>query len=242
MNDNSIKIVVCDDHTLYRQGIKYVLASKQDVEVIGEAEDGLKLLKLLKHVTPDIILLDINMPVMDGTVTLPEIKKQYPNVKVIVVSMQNGPEMIEIMMSRGADGYLTKNDDTELIYTAIRECHENGRYIDKRIQDVLLNNMRKNPPKEQPAIPTPVPEPEEPPFVDSDIVEPEAKSSWYRMPLRAVLIGIGIAVSVFVGLYVYNKVVGAKTAYNRLKAEPSYRPKSEFPYAGDNTIETVFSK
>lgn len=142
MEETTIKIVVCDDHAVYRQGIKHVLASKPDVEVIGEAQDGLQLLKLLKHVEPDLILLDINMPVMDGTVAITQVKKEYPDIKVLVLSMQNTPQMIKIMMSLGADGYLTKNDDEEIIYTAIKNCVESGRYINKRTEDVLIASVR----------------------------------------------------------------------------------------------------
>ena len=111
MSEKTIKVVICDDHGIYRQGIIHVLSDKKDIEVIGEAEDGLQLIKLLKHVQPDVILIDINMPVMDGTVALPLIKKNYPDTKVLVLSMQNTPQMIKIMMQLGADGYLTKNDN-----------------------------------------------------------------------------------------------------------------------------------
>jgi DNA-binding NarL/FixJ family response regulator len=249
MDDNSIKIVVCDDHTLYRQGIKYVLATKNDVEIIGEADDGFKLLKLLKHVTPDLILLDINMPVMDGTIALPEIKKQYPDIKVLVVSMQNGSEMIEIMMERGADGYLTKNDDPEVIYEAIKTCYTNGRYIDKRTEDVLLNRIRKTsvPPALSEAK-SPNPEIEEPAVESIFEEDPTSmygvihKAPWYSMPLRAILIGLGIAFAVFIGLYAYEAYKGRNTAKNT--SIQTYENPLSYQYegTGNNILDSVLSK
>lgn len=205
-----IKVVICDDHAIYRQGVKHVLQNKKDVDIIGEAEDGLQLLKLLKHVQPDLILLDINMPVMDGTVTLPRIKKEYPDVKVLVLSMQNTPEMIKIMMGLGADGYLTKNDSEELIYKAIKDCYNNGRYIDKRTEDVLVQNIRSGG-----ANSTMIVNPESsyisvhPHFPAESVVEIEKpkESLWvkYKWALRAILTGLGAAAIVLAVLYAYNK-------------------------------------
>lgn len=200
-----VKVVICDDHAIYRQGVKHVLQNKQDVDIIGEAEDGLQLLKLLKHVQPDLILLDINMPVMDGTVALPRIKKDYPDIKVLVLSMQNTPEMIKIMMGLGADGYLTKNDSEELIYKAIKDCHNSGRYIDKRTEDVLVQNIRSgggmvtNPESGSITV--------HPVFHSESASVKEEPSFFtkYKWALRAILTGLGAAVIVLIVIYVYYK-------------------------------------
>ena len=87
--EKSIKVVIADDHTLYRAGVKTALSIKKDVELIAEAENGAQLLTLLKHIEPDVILLDIQMPIMDGIQTLPEIRKVRPEAKVIILSMHN---------------------------------------------------------------------------------------------------------------------------------------------------------
>ena len=75
MND-IIKVVICEDHELFMKGVKHALSHKDDICFIGEAENGMKLFQLLKHVTPDVVLLDINMPIMDGKATLLKLKKE----------------------------------------------------------------------------------------------------------------------------------------------------------------------
>ena len=86
-NNTVIKVAIADDHALFRAGVKTSLSSRRDVQMVAEAENGMQLLNLLKHIKPDVILLDIQMPVMDGLTALPEIKKLYPDVKVIMLSL-----------------------------------------------------------------------------------------------------------------------------------------------------------
>jgi DNA-binding NarL/FixJ family response regulator len=142
---NSIKVAICDDHFFYRQGVKSWLETKEDIDIIGESEDGLKLIKQLKHIQPDVILLDINMPVMDGSAALIEIKKQYPHIKVVMLTMNDSKQMVLEMLKLGADGYLTKNDDCEEIYNAIIACKNKGQYITQKNSDVLLQSLRNIP-------------------------------------------------------------------------------------------------
>src|ERR1700728_766522 len=111
-----IKVAIADDHALFRAGVKTALAVKKDVELIAEADNGMQLLNLLKHLEPDVILLDIQMPIMDGIQTLPEIRKVHPNVKVIILSMHNDHSMISKLMEIGAnaDVNLTEKELTVL--------------------------------------------------------------------------------------------------------------------------------
>src|SRR5919202_3701002 len=120
IDNHIIKVIITDDHALFRTGVKTSLANRKDIQMIGEAENGMQLLNLLKHIKPDIILLDIQMPIMDGLTTLPEVKKLYPDIKVIMLSMHNDPSMITKMMEIGANSYLTKDSDSEKIYEAIK--------------------------------------------------------------------------------------------------------------------------
>src|SRR5947208_4653798 len=119
-----IRVAIADDHALFRAGVKTSLSSRKDVQMVAEAENGMQLLNLLKHIQPDVVLLDIQMPIMDGLTTLPEIKKLYPDVKVIMLSMHNDHSMITRMMEIGANSYLTKESDSETIYQTIRTCFE----------------------------------------------------------------------------------------------------------------------
>src|SRR6476620_11677723 len=100
-----IKVAIADDHALFRTGVKTSLSAR-------------------KHIQPDVVLLDIQMPIMDGLTTLPEVKRLYPNIRVIMLSMHNDHSMISRMMEIGANSYLTKDSDSETIYQAIRTCYQ----------------------------------------------------------------------------------------------------------------------
>jgi DNA-binding NarL/FixJ family response regulator len=137
-----IKVAIADDHALFRAGVKTALLGKKDVELIAEADNGMQLLNLLKHVEPDVILLDIQMPIMDGIQTLPEIRKLYPQVKVIILSMHNDHSMISKLMEIGANSYLTKNSDSETIYQAIKTCYEQEFFFNELTNKALLSGLR----------------------------------------------------------------------------------------------------
>lgn len=147
--NHPIKVAIADDHALFRAGVKTALSAKKDVELIAEADNGMQLLNLLKHIEPDVILLDIQMPIMDGISTLPEIRKINPNVKVIILSMHNDHSMISKLMEIGANSYLTKNSDSETIYQAIKTCYEQEFFFNELTNKALLTGLRtrKNEPE-----------------------------------------------------------------------------------------------
>lgn len=145
--DTVIKVVIADDHALFRTGVKTSLSSRKDIQMIAEAENGMQLLNLLKHIKPDVVLLDIHMPIMDGYATLPEIKKLYPEIKVIMLSMNNDPSIITRMMEIGANSYLTKESDPETIYHAIRSCYEQEFFFNELTNKALLNGLRMKKPE-----------------------------------------------------------------------------------------------
>src|SRR5687768_10189741 len=140
--DKIIKVAIADDHALFRAGVKTALSIKKDIELICEAENGLQLLNMLQDIEPDVVLLDIQMPVMDGILTLPEIRKLYPNVKVIILSMHNDHSMISKLMEIGANSYLTKNSDSETIYQAIKNCYEQEFFFNELTNKALLSGLR----------------------------------------------------------------------------------------------------
>jgi DNA-binding NarL/FixJ family response regulator len=137
-----IKVAIADDHALFRAGVRTSLMGKKDVELIAEADNGMQLLNLLKHIDPDVILLDIQMPIMDGIQTLPEIRKLYPHIKVIILSMHNDHSMISKLMEIGANSYLTKNSDSETIYQAIKTCYEQEFFFNELTNKALLSGLR----------------------------------------------------------------------------------------------------
>jgi DNA-binding NarL/FixJ family response regulator len=148
--DAVIKVAIADDHALFRTGVKTSLSTRKDIQMIAEAENGMQLLNLLKHIKPDVVLLDIHMPIMDGYATLPEIKRLYPEVKVIMLSMNNDPSIITKMMEIGANSYLTKESDSETIYQAIRTCYEQEFFFNDLTNKALLNGLRMKKPADAP--------------------------------------------------------------------------------------------
>lgn len=154
MNEEStqpIKVIIADDHVLYRAGVKTSLSTKKDIQVIAEADNGMHLINLIKNLEVDVILLDIQMPIMDGIATLPEVKKISPNTKVIMLTMVDDNSMITKLMELGANSYLTKTSDSEVIYEAIKTCYEQEYFFNSMTNKALLSNLRqKNAPSAAP--------------------------------------------------------------------------------------------
>lgn len=148
LDDAPIKVMIADDHALFRTGVRTALSTRRDIQMIAEAENGMQLVNLLKHIVPDVILLDIQMPIMDGLAALPEIKKMHPQVRVIMLSMINDPSMVTRMMEVGANGYLTKESDPDVIYNAIRTVHHEEFYFNDLTNKALLNGLRNKKPVE----------------------------------------------------------------------------------------------
>ena len=138
-----IKVIIADDHVLYRAGVKTALSTKKDIKVIAEADNGMHLLNLIKNIPVDVILLDIQMPIMDGIATLPEIKKITPHTKVIMLTMVDDHSMITKLMELGANSYLTKTSDSEIIYEAIKTCFEQEYYFNSLTNKALLTNLKQ---------------------------------------------------------------------------------------------------
>ncbi len=126
---NPYRIVLADDHTMLRQGIKKIIEESEDMAVVGEASDGLELLSLLKKVTADMVILDISMPNLRGIEATREIKTSYPDTKVLILSMHKKKEYLYHSLSAGAEGYCLKEDtDTEL-FTGIDTIRRGGVFL-----------------------------------------------------------------------------------------------------------------
>jgi DNA-binding NarL/FixJ family response regulator len=141
-NNGKIKVLITDDHALFRTGVKTSLSHYPDIEFIGEAENGMQLLNLVKFLHPDVILLDIQMPIMDGIATLPEVKKILPKAKIVMLTMNDDVSMISKLMEIGANSYLTKNSDSETIYEAIKTVHAKEYFFNEYTNKAMLNGLR----------------------------------------------------------------------------------------------------
>jgi len=149
-NNGTIKILIADDHAVFRTGVKSSLSHYTDIEFIGEAENGVQLLHLARFLQADIILLDIQMPVMDGIATLPEIKKILPNAKVIMLTMNDDISMISKLMEIGANSYLIKNSESETIYEAIKTVYTKEFFFNDYTNKAMLSGLRNKRVAEQP--------------------------------------------------------------------------------------------
>ncbi|MCZ2459814.1 MAG: response regulator transcription factor [Chitinophagales bacterium] len=137
MTKEKIRIIITDDHKLFRTGVRNCLEKRSDIEFIGEAENGLQLLKLLEFVKPDIIILNINMPVMNGADTMPIIREKYPDLKVIILSMHNDWAVIRKMIELGANAYLTKDVGSDEIYEAILTLSKQWFFINETVRKAM---------------------------------------------------------------------------------------------------------
>src|SRR5678816_1030851 len=129
MTADQIKVAIADDHKIFRDGIKMALRDKEYLKILWEAEDGKDLMHKLKIKMPDVILMDIRMPEVDGINAISLIRKEYEGLKIIVLTMYDDQEMITKMMEMGANAYLTKTTDPEEIYQAILTCMNDDFYF-----------------------------------------------------------------------------------------------------------------
>lgn len=139
-----IKVAIADDHALFRNGLKGELLKHNDIKVVAEAENGMNLLNLIRHMQPDVVLLDIQMPIMDGETTLSEIKKQYPRIKVVMLSLYDDHSVVSKMMELGANSYVSKSMKAETIYETIKGVYTNkdGFHFNELIDKSLIDGIR----------------------------------------------------------------------------------------------------
>ena len=138
---SKIKIAIADDYKIYRDGLKVHLASDDKLEVVLEADNGEELLKALPEAKPDVIIMDLKMPIMDGMEATKEVRKKYAGIKVLVVTMYEDDKFIIHMMENGANGYLLKNTEPEELQRSIYSVHETGYYFNDLVNKALLKKL-----------------------------------------------------------------------------------------------------
>ena len=138
---SKIKIAIADDYKIFREGLKVGLSADENFEVIFEADNGEDLLKALETATPDVIIMDLKMPIMDGMEATIAVRKKYPAIKVLVVTMYDDDKFIIHLMENGANGYLLKNTEPDEIRKSIYSVHENGYYFNDVVNKALLKKL-----------------------------------------------------------------------------------------------------
>ncbi|MBK8145609.1 MAG: response regulator transcription factor [Bacteroidetes bacterium] len=138
-----IKIALADDQILFREGIASIIKNEKDFSLIIEADNGLDFLSKLRSTNelPEVLLMDMEMPGMDGMQLNDEIRKKYPSIKVIVLSVHAKERLISRMIQAGASGYLLKNCNREELITAVRNVFENGFYITPNVIQALRSPL-----------------------------------------------------------------------------------------------------
>ncbi len=137
----SVKVMLTDDHVLMREGIKHLLEFDGSVEVIEEASDGVECLEKLEKVTPDILLLDINMPDMNGIEVLEELKKRNSNIKVLILTVHSEVEYLIRAIDIGANGYILKDSGSAELKQAINTIMNNDSYIQPSLLPALNSRL-----------------------------------------------------------------------------------------------------
>lgn len=138
-------IVLADDHMLFRQGVKRIIEENPDFKVIGEAGDGLALLALLKTCGPDLVILDISMPLLRGLEAARELKSTYPKVKILVLTMHRKKDFLHQAIEAGADGFMLKEDADYGLIQAIQTLRRGEKYFSPLVVAKLAELAEKKP-------------------------------------------------------------------------------------------------
>jgi len=141
MTEQKIKILIADDHDLIRQGLRSIISYEEDFIVSGEATNGKEALALIGQYKPDILLIDINMPVMNGIEVLKEVKNHNLDVKVLLLTVESDKKIILDAIEIGADGYILKGSSTQELVEGIRRINNNENYIDKSLVSMLFKKV-----------------------------------------------------------------------------------------------------
>ncbi len=137
-----IRVLLCEDHELVRMGLSIMIDKAEDITLIGEAENGLLGVELAKQLSPDIILMDIGLPNIDGIEATRRIKEFNPQIKVLIFTSRDDSDDVFSAFKSGADGYIMKGASTENIHTAIRSVNEGVAWIDPQIARLVLSSLQ----------------------------------------------------------------------------------------------------
>lgn len=143
----TIQVILADDHAILRDGLRAILESQPDIKVVGDAEDGRQALALAQKTKPDIILMDIAMPQLNGIDAAEQILALQPDIRIIMLSMHSTSEYIQRAFRAGAKGYLLKDSAGQEVVQAVHKVFEGHFYISQKISDTIFELMFTFPPK-----------------------------------------------------------------------------------------------
>ncbi len=144
-NQNKRKVYIVDDHTLFRNGLRILLNNMDNYHVAGEAANGKQFLELLSKEVPDLVLMDINMPIMDGIEASVRAHEIYPDLKIITLSMYGEEDYYYKMVNAGVKGFLLKNSDIKEVKAALDVVFEGGSFFSSELLQNLVNSLKSAP-------------------------------------------------------------------------------------------------
>ena len=139
-----ITVLLAEDHTIVRQGLRLLIEIGGDIEIIGEARTGREAIQLARELRPDVIVMDIAMPILNGLQATRQILKATPETKILILSAHCDPEYVEQVVKSGALGYLVKQSSAEMVATAIREVNKGRPYFTQSIAKRLKDEYQKS--------------------------------------------------------------------------------------------------
>jgi len=139
-----IQVLIADDHQVLLDGLVAIVDKVDDISVVATANNGKDVLDLLSQHQVDVVMLDINMPILNGVETCKKINAKYPDIKVIAISMHKKQSFINRMIQHGAKGYILKDDTGDHIIAGIRAVVDGGRYFSPRISDIVLGGQKES--------------------------------------------------------------------------------------------------
>ncbi len=146
-----IKVVVADDHTIVRKGLCAILEGEREIEVVGEAEDGREAIKKVEQLEPDVVLLDITMPILNGLEATRQLSKRYPKLKILILTMHDNEEYVFETLRAGASGYLVKRSAPNELISAIKAVYQEGSFLSPAVSKKVIDEyVRVGPRKVKP--------------------------------------------------------------------------------------------
>jgi DNA-binding NarL/FixJ family response regulator len=137
-----INVLIADDHTMFREGITSLLKDVDNINIVAQASNGEEALALMASHAIDVLLLDIEMPGRDGFDTMRQLKNDIKKPKILVLTMHSSPQFIKNIFSAGADGYLPKDSDKDILVSAISTVYETGSYHSKDTVNIIMNTLK----------------------------------------------------------------------------------------------------
>ncbi|MFT4760206.1 MAG: DNA-binding NarL/FixJ family response regulator [Paraglaciecola sp.] len=141
---NMLRLLIADDHSMFADGIESILATESDIEVVGKCPDGNSVFNFLKEKTVDLILLDVNLPDMSGIEVSKKLNREYPEIKILAVSMFNEESFVTEILQHGASGYILKNTGKTELLKAIQTVNNGQSYFSKEVTQTIMGSLMKN--------------------------------------------------------------------------------------------------